>query len=281
MFGLSSDLTERLARERPVVVMGRGHSGTRVLAWALEALGICMGTLEEKPTGDAQDRRFTRRIKRIAMRHVSRPATGEPSGTDRRRFRKAAWRYLEWMDERRETWSVEGRDPEQVSWGWKFPETYIVGNVVEAVFPKALHVHMVRDGRDLAFKDHLTDDSTRGLGRRVLEHLGTLDEPHYLQAAKSWAWQVRRFNELAASLPPERVHSMTFEGLCQDPIATMESLADFLGVPMNETCRDYLDKNIRRGKVSQHRSEEPAKVRAVEEAIADTLRACGYEPSER
>ena len=49
MFGLSSDLTERLARERPVVVMGRGHSGTRVLAWALEALGICMGTLEEKP----------------------------------------------------------------------------------------------------------------------------------------------------------------------------------------------------------------------------------------
>ncbi len=277
-------LAERLSRERPVIVMGRGHSGTRVLAWALEALGIRMGTRTAKPTGDVQDRRFTRRIKRIAERYVARPALESPRERDVDRFRRSAARYLEWLD------SPEGRDDRfpaggfteedrgdgSPGWGFKFPETYLIGNVVDLAFPRALHVHMVRDGRDLAFKQHLTDDAGRGLGRAILEHLELLDRPHEMQAAISWDWQVRRFEEVESILG-ERIHRMTFEGLCLDPEATMERLAGFLGVPMNPACRDYLAQNIRRGKVSQHREEDPALIRAIEAEIGPTLRRFGYD----
>jgi len=304
-------LAERLATERPVVVMGRGHSGTRVLAWALEALGVRMGTRTAKPTGDLQDRRFTRRIKRIAKRYVPRPALGAPRERDVDRFRRAAARYLEWLDSpegrdgryppretnvagvaggtgsgargrtrggaRGRTGDPSGVQPEAAPprWGFKFPETYLIGNVVDRAFPRALHVHMVRDGRDLAFKEHLTDDADRGLGRAILEHLGLLDRPHAMQAAISWDWQVRRFEEVESVLG-DRVLRMTFEELCLDPEATMERLCAFLGMPMNEACRDYLATNIRRGKVSQHRSEDPEVIRAIEAEIGSTLRRFGY-----
>lgn len=264
MLDRSERHAERLAAERPVVVMGRGHSGTRVLAWALEALGLRLGTLEEKATGDAQDRRFTKRIKRLAMRSVPLPATAPPTPRDIRRFRRRTVRFLDWI----------GDAPQ--GWGWKFPETYLIGPLVDAVFPQARYVHMVRDGRDLAFKQHLTDDATRGLGHRILEHLGALDEPHYLQAARSWDYQVKRFEDFAATIP-DRVHRMTFEELCDDPHATMERLCGFLDMPYNDAAREYLAANIRRGKVAQHREEDPDEVRSVEQLIAPTLVRCGYE----
>lgn len=268
MFGPSPATIAQLAGEAPVVVMGRGHSGTRVLAWAIEELGIRLGTLAEKPTGDAQDRRFTRRIKKIAERNVATPAAAAPDPRDVRSFQKAAARFIEWI----------GDAP--AGWGWKFPETYMIGNVVDAAFPEARYVHMVRDGRDLAFKAHLTDDASRGLGHRLLEHLGALDEPHYIQAARSWDYQVRRFQDFADSVR-DRVHEMTFESLCNDPEATMERLCAFLEVDFSPACRDYLRQNIRRGKVSQHLEEDPAQVREVEDIIRPTLERCGYAPGSR
>jgi len=263
MFRAANEIALRLAEERPVVVMGRGHSGTRVMAWALEALGIRMGALAAKPTGDAQDRRFTRRIKRIALRYVDRPATDPPRDRDVRRLRRAARRYLDWLGD------------VSSGWGWKFPETYLIPAVVDSVFPRARYLHLVRDGRDLAFKAHLTDDGGRALGRRILEHLGALDRPHYMQAALSWDWQVRRFEEEAARFEG-RVHRVPFEELCSDPEATMEATARFLGLEMGSACRDYLRENIRRGKVSQHRDEDPEQVREIEAAIGPTLERFGY-----
>ena len=263
MFGFSNDLAERLAEERPVVVMGRGHSGTRIMAWALEALGLSMGTLKNKATGDAQDRRFTGCIKKIASQNVGCPPLAEPVPREVARLLKRTWRFMEWVGDR------------SGGWGWKFPETYIIGNVVEAVFPRALYIHMVRDGRDLAFKAHLTDDEHRGLGREILKHLDMLGKPHYIQAAGSWDFQVRRFGEVEKRLG-ERVHRLTFEALCANPLHEMERICGFLGKPMTEECRTYLSANICQGKVAQYRGEDPSLVAEVEKAIGPTLVEWGY-----
>ena len=271
MFGIPNDVKERLAAERPVVVMGRGHSGTRVLAWALEQLGVRMGTLEEKATGDAQDRRFTRRIKRLARRSLHREATARPTAWDVRRFRRSAWRFLQWIEEH----PPAGAPPRR-AWGWKFPETYMIGPIVEEAFPLAKHIHMVRDGRDLAFKEHLTDDAERGLGRDLLRELDALDAPHHVQAAKSWDFQVRRFGEFEQSLGARSLR-LRFEDLLADPQREMARVAEFLELEMNAECRAFLEKNIRRGKISQHREEDPEQIAMVESLIAPTLREWGYE----
>lgn len=263
-FGVPGDVAERLAESRPVVVMSRGHSGTRVLAWALQALGVRMGTLDHQPAGDCQDRRFTGAIKKIALGRIGVPVTTPPRPRDVRRFRRAAWRYLE---------SLGGA--EGPPWGWKFPETYLIGGVVDAVFPRGCHLHLVRDGRDVAFKAHLTDDEGRRLGRRILEHLGMRGRPRHLQAARSWAFQLRRFDALRPRLEG-RLHRLTFEELCRRPHETMAAVAAFIGVPMTEACRRYLDEQVRADKVAQYRAEDPVAVAEVEAHVGETLQAWGY-----
>lgn len=246
--------------------MGRGHSGTRVLAWALRALGVAMGTVDAKPTGDVQDRRFTRAIKRIAVGALGRPPLAPPTPAELRRFGRAAAAYLDWLG------------PRAGPWGWKFPETYLIAPVVDAVFPDARYIHMVRDGRDLAFKEHLTDDAGRRLGRALLERLDVLDAPHHIQAAHSWNFQVGRFCEVERERLGARCHRLHFEALCRAPLPAMQGVADFLGVEMTAACRDYVQANVRADKLGQHRAEDPAKVAEVEAVIARTLAACGYAP---
>ena len=263
MFGLDQKTLARLHRQRPVVVMGRGHSGTRIMAWALAALGIRMGTLEAKPTGDCQDRRFTGIIKDLARRNLQRPPAAMPAQRDLKAFQKAVYKYLGWM---------KNISP---AWGWKFPETYLIGNIVAATFPAARYIHMLRDGRDLAFKEHLTDDPNRGLGRTLLKHLNAVDKPDYIQAALSWEFQIRRFAAFAAGIG-DQVHTLTFETLCRDPMGEMEKVASFLDIPMTDTCRQYLQDAVDPSKVAQFRYADAAKLAEVERLIGDTLKFYGY-----
>ena len=263
MFGLDKKVSAQLHLEKPVVVMGRGHSGTRIMAWALEALGIRMGTIKSKPTGDCQDRRFTGTIKKLARRTLHLPAAATPVKKDLKTFQKAVYNYMDWLDD------------VTPAWGWKFPETYLIGNIVEATFPNARYIHMIRDGRDLAFKMHLTDDSNRGLGRTLLKYLNAVDQPDHIQAALSWNFQVKRFAIFADDLGG-RLHTLTFEALCQNPIGEMDKVASFLDVPMTNNCRSYLKDKVNPTKVAQFHNEDPSKVADVENLLNKTLDSYGY-----
>ncbi len=264
MLGLGKSGPIPLNVQQPVVVMGRGHSGTRIVAWGLVALGLRMGTKTDKQTGDAQDRRFTGTIKKLAQRTLHLPGTAAPSNRDLKLFQKAVKRYIRWLGDL------------SPGWGWKFPETYLIGNIVDAVFPRARYIHMIRDGRDLAFKFHLTDNPTRGLGAKLLKHLDAMDKADYIQAALSWEFQLKRFENLAARLE-NRVHTLTFEALCLDPVGEMHKTAAFLNVPMTNLCRDYLLREVDPAKVAQFQRQDPFKVAEVENLIGETLAQYGYE----
>ncbi len=243
--------------------MARGHSGTRVLAWALQKLGVPMGAIPEVPTGDVQDRRFTRVIKRICRASLRQPVTAPPNPRLLRIFQQAVHRYLQWLGQ------------PAGSWGWKFPETYLIPHYVAASFPLARHLHMVRDGRDVAFKQHLTDDPHRRLGRRLLRQLAVLDKAHPIQAAISWEFQVRRYDAFLQAAQPT-VHTIAFESLCRDPLATMQGVCDFLGCEMTPECRAYLEGQVNPQKIAQFRHEDPRQIAEVEAAIAPTLARLGY-----
>jgi hypothetical protein len=243
--------------------MARGHSGTRAVAEAIQLLGIRMGGIPEKPSRDLPFDPFKWPIHDLARATLHRPVDAPPRPAELRRFVRGARRYMRWLGDR------------PMGWGWKFPETYLVGNYVAAAFPEARYVHVVRDGRDVAFKWHRSDRPDQRLGYRLLRHLGALDQPHPMQAALSWDFQVRRF-ERFARMRAEQVHTISFESLCTEPVATMEGVSRFLGVPMTDECREYLAAQIRPEKVAQHRHEDPAEVARVEAAIEPTLRRYGY-----
>src|SRR6266540_3278483 len=65
-----SERAKMLSEQCPVVLLGRGHSGTRVLAWACSKLGLQLGFGEDRATGDADDPQFTEAIKALAFNNV-------------------------------------------------------------------------------------------------------------------------------------------------------------------------------------------------------------------
>jgi len=256
--------SETLARHEPLVVISRGHSGTRVLTWMCAHLGFQLGTSEKKRSADT-DKKFTNCIKKLAIRTRTLSGNDDIPPGDLRRFQSAVWNYHQRLG------------APSTQWGWKFPETYLMVPLVARTFPQARFLHLVRDGRDIAFKSHLTDRADNPLGRGILAECGALDLPHHLQAALSWEYQVRHYERVRSFLPPDRVLDLRFEDLCLHPFDAAEKVCRFLNVPMTESCRNYLSHEVDAGKVMQYRNESPAQVKEVEERIGPTLRHLGYD----
>lgn len=254
----------QLAEQSPIVLMGRGHSGTRVLSRICSLLGVRMGTAEDSPAGDVEHSRLQREIKYIALHSLGLTRTEELPPRLLRRFQSAVYAYF----------SSLGRPTGD--WGWKFPETYLIGPYVAATFPRARIVHLVRDGRDIAFKRHLTDDPRRKLGRAILERQGVLDQPQHIRAAASWAYQVDRFDEFRSTTPELAVLDIVFRQLCQAPVPATQQLCEFLGLPMTPPLREYLDQEVDAGKVGEHRASDPALLHDVEARVGPTLRRYGF-----
>lgn len=255
---------EMLSQQSPVVLMGRGHSGTRILSWACSKLGLQLGFSDDRATGDADDQKFTEEIKALAINNVGITRLGQIREGDLYRFQRAVAGYYTCLG------SPQGL------WGWKFPETYLITPYITKTFPHARYVHMVRDGRDIAFKYHLTDDPKRKLGKRILSVQNALMLPHHLQAAISWAFQVDNFDAFRPFIPPEQVFDLTFETLCLQPNTVMQQLCDFLHIQFTQTCATYLKEQVELSKVNQYKENEPALVREVETRVRRTLQRYSY-----
>jgi hypothetical protein len=248
----------------PVVVMGRGHSGTRILSFICRHLGINLGAEEEASAGDVSDRAFQKQIKHIALRSLGVTRIEQVPPAELSRFRHAVFNYYDNL----------GRP--STPWGWKFPETYLMGPCVAATFPKVRILHMLRDGRDVAFKEHLTDNPRKKLGRAVLGTRKALGQPRHLQAAQSWAFQVEHFEAFQANFPKEQIFNLTFEELCTRPEETAQKVCGFLNMPMTEACANYIKDGIDPRKVSQYRKADPGLVREVEQRVGSILQRYGY-----
>ena len=255
---------EMLSRQNPIVLMGRGHSGTRVLSWLCTHLGVNLGTSESLATGDADDQKFTQQIKKITLNNISSTGNGEINKKDLHRFQKAVMGYFTRLH------------CPQTHWGWKFPETYLIAPYIATTFPEARYIHLVRDGRDIAFKRHLTDDPQRKLGKKILAAQNALGLPHHLQAALSWAFQVDNFDRFRPSVSAEQVIDVTFEHICLHPYETAQQLCAFLHLPFTDRCQTYIKEQINSRKVAQYKENDPQLIREVEEAITDTLRRYHY-----
>ena len=258
---------EFLRRQRPVILMGRGKSGTRLMAWACSKLGLSLGTTETLPAGDIDHRPFREVIKSLARRNLDVQVMGDLREPELILFEKSAYEAAHWL--RLQPGGERG-------WGWKWPETYLIAPYVYATFPHGRYIHMVRDGRDIAFKHHSTDDASRKLGRTVLAHLGMNDAPRYLQNAVSWEFQVNAYRTFAQVIPAEQRFEMTYEQFCSDPQGMMQRIADFLHLPMTDACRAYIDTTLTAGQIAQYRDADPAQLEAVEARIGPTLRSLGY-----
>ena len=204
-----------------ITVIGRGHSGTRLISHTLYASGVYMGRLINA-SGDKMPPDAMYDACRVMAKYVT-------------------WNGgLSWNFEALHTMAI---DPEftrlvetylrdvlpprnrMTHYGWKLPETTLVYPWIVRMFPDAKYIHWVRDPRDCILRRHKTDD----LRDFDIPYPQTEDERE--RRAISWLYQY----ELMKSTPaPEHCITVRFEDAIRHQAETRNRLEEFLGFPLGE-----------------------------------------------
>ena len=223
-------LTEELAARGPNVIGATGGSGTRVVVRIVQAGGMYTG-LRLNRFEDALD--FSAYNNRWIDRYL----------VQRRAGRNAA---LE-AEMSRDLHSVVAGHcadlpAEAVRWGWKEPRSIYLLEFLRSQMPTLRFLHVVRDGRDMAFSENqrqLMKHGEAALAQRVSSRLhrnierGRRRLDHGRQPVRSialWSW----VNQSAADFGESELGAdylrVRFEDLCATPRPTVERIYEFFGL---------------------------------------------------
>jgi hypothetical protein len=261
----------------PVVVFGTGGSGTRALQRLLDTAGYFMGTNVNRP-GDALDIAWF--IRRWVDPYLAKSGWVEAMwrDTDANHFRfpgRMAADFKATIADHREAIGRRRR-----RWGWKVPRTILVFPFVHEVFPGMRAIHLVRDGRDMAYSRN--QNQVRRHGPQLLEP-AQRELPKPIRSITFWA----RVNLAAARYGErnlgDRYLRLRYEEVCDDPRGTSARLLDFLGSPTPlKAMQDFAAAEIRpSSSIGRWRDRDRVEIDDVERAGGQALREFGYLPSAR
>ena len=210
---------------RPVLLIGRGGSGTRLLGELARAGGVFLGN-EINVSFDSVE--WVDDIYPLVTEEFDQPIVAGSSRdlAWRRRLRARAEAILQ----------AGGHDPDR-AWGWKLPETLLVLPQILRSFPSAAIVHLVRHPLTSSFRrTHKTSRPEDPIGQLVLpaayRFLG-LDpaeiagDSSVIHNAATWAYQVGI--ALAAGARAGSQLILPYETLCAAPDEAAQTLAAFIG----------------------------------------------------
>jgi len=113
------------------------------------------------------------------------------------------------------------------AWGWKAPRSIYLLPFWHSQFPAFRFLHVVRDGRDMAYSLNQNQLSSHG-GAFLNSTEMNWSQP--LQSIALWS----RINLLAANYGEENLRGqymrVRFEDLCLEPIQTIRRILDFFGL---------------------------------------------------
>ena len=274
------ELRERFrALPAPVVVFNKSHSGSRVLARLLAASGVCMGA-ECNDSGDALP--VLKLVRYFVEHHYpdgarlwdeARPADGALLGLVEGVF----------LDHLREH---DARQP----WGWKLCETVYALPLIDFLFPGAKFVHLIRDGRDVAFSNHVAPVDSfwqkvyldvvgvgrwRGLAYGTMARIGyRLDAPRYNM--QHWCNSVSLGRRYGAMLR-ERYLEVRYEALCRDFDIEARRLLGFARAPEPEAGIAALRGEVNIDGVGKFRREPWWRQARVVSYGRPLLKSLGYD----
>jgi len=270
-------MLRRVSRSRsqykpPVVVFGTGGSGTRALQRLLDTAGYFMGTNVNRP-GDALDIAWF--IRRWLDPYLARSGwieklwrDGEP-----RRFRHPggmASDFRATIEDHRE--AIGKR---KARWGWKVPRSILVFPFIHEFFPEMRAIHLVRDGRDMAYS------ANQNQARRYAEQLldaSAQELPPPVQSISFWArvnLAAARYGESALG---DRYLRLRYEEVCADPEGMAARLVAFLDTrkPV-EAMQEVASSEIHpSSSIGRWREREASEIAELERAGGEALRAFGY-----
>jgi SAM-dependent methyltransferase len=157
-------------------------------------------------------------------------------------------------------------------WGWKHPHSYILLPFLAERFPDMRFVHVIRDGRDIAFAKN--QNQVSHYGEAALGRPGDAADP--VRRIEYWAWANERAGDDSATLLGERALCVRLEDLCADPEAETSRILRFLDAEdVDPLPVDVIEPppTLGRGRRVDGKVTE-----MLEAAAGPTLRRFGYGP---
>jgi hypothetical protein len=200
----------------PIVVGATGGSGTRVIARLLQRAGAFMGA-DVNQAGDSLPIALFLDIWVNVYTARSRLFLEEEA----RAVESAMIRSLHEAIGRHLATAPAG------PWGWKAPNSIYVLPFLNDQFPQVRFVHLIRDGRDMAFSDNQRQLTIHGRS-----YLTRAEEELHGQRERSvalWALANLEAADYGERVLGERYLRIRFEDLCTEPVATVDRLLTFVG----------------------------------------------------
>jgi hypothetical protein len=229
---------DTLAQSQPAILLGRGGSGTRLLAQLALSIGTFLGN-ELNASHDSVE--WVEILYDLAVEALT---AGVASGSARdlywqRRLRRQASEIL-----------ARGHCDATSPWGWKLPETMLILPEALRAFPRARVVHLVRHPLTSALRrTHVTSRLNNPVGRAVLPAAyracgldpdNIEDDEPYIHNAVTWTYQVGGVLDTLRSMSLTRGWlQFRYEDICAHPADAQKRLRAFLGTaaPMTRPPR--------------------------------------------
>jgi hypothetical protein len=259
----------------PIVIFNKSHSGSRLLARLIAEAGVFMGA-NQNESNDSWD--VLKLVEYLVNEYY--PDYGPLWDLNR-----APDRAL--LDLIREVFPshTEGLPP-KAPWGWKLCETAYILPVLDFLFPNARYVHLIRDGRDVAFTDHRAPNrpfwkkiyfNTDGImaWRGLKFHSRDYARRSHIYNAMHWANSVAVGRAYGAMLR-ERYREVRYEDLCESFDATATGLLEFIGASNIPATIEKIRPSIYTKSVHKYLAQPKEKVHEVVEIAKPLLLSLGY-----
>lgn len=285
-----------IGRDDPVVILAKGHSGTRFLAQALESNGIFMGS-DLNPMHDslawADD--FAKPLV-VSDWFPNFDEDGRPDLTVEidARLRTTLANY-----------SVRA-EPAGM-WGWKGSTTFVMDPLLRR-FPGLRLVHLIRDGRDVVLSEdgylnlpfwhpvpRRPDRAIAALARRygtdrtvdtyrrriyfgndaaqwhdVAVTRASVEAHRYLVQMEGWIRNVEVLRKIGTHLG-DRYLEIRYEELVTEPTRVVTEVLDHVSSPITPATASFVETHAVRSSLRKWESHPP-----VGERAADFERACAH-----
>jgi len=245
----------------PLVIGGTGGSGTRVVARIVRRAGWFIGT-NLNPSEDSMEfpEMYDMWINRYLLRDIV-PLSAEEETLLLRGFCQAIERHRSPMTDH------------TIPWGWKEPRSIYFLPFLDSHWTGVRFIHVVRDGRDMAFSTN--QHQCRKHGPAVLRQ-ELRDAPQPVRSAKLWALVNSQAAQYGETQMPGRYLRVRYEDLCGKREPAIGAILQFLDsrAPLDESM---LQEVASPGSIGRWRnSGDPLIVGQINEVASEALHRFDY-----